>query len=113
MDITDFKTSRFNIVGDGTRLKGELHLVGRSSISGEVDGHLFAAEGSQLILGKTSRVMGVLKGHDVEIHGTFQGELHATGTLVLRPGSETSGTIHAAKLVVYPGAVMNSETNAG
>jgi cytoskeletal protein CcmA (bactofilin family) len=113
MDITDFKTARFNIVGDGTKLKGVLHLSGRSSISGEIDGELYAAEGSQLILEKTSRVVGKLFGHDVEIHGHFQGELHATGTLTLRPGSDTSGLIHAARLVVYPGALMNSETSAG
>jgi cytoskeletal protein CcmA (bactofilin family) len=113
MDITDFKTSRFNIVGDGSRLQGILHLAGRSSISGEVEGELHAAEGSQLILEKTSRVQGKLFGHDVEIHGHFQGELHATGTLTLRPGSDTSGVIHAARLVVYPGALLNSDTSAG
>ncbi len=113
MDITDFKTARFNIVGDGTKLKGEVHLAGRSSISGEIEGQLYAAEGSQLILEKTSRVAGVLKGHDIEIHGHFQGELHASGTLTLRPGSDTSGMIHAAKIVVYPGALLNSETSAG
>lgn len=113
MDIEDFKAARFNIVGVGSRLKGELFLTGRSSVSGEIQGHLKASEGSHIILEKTSRVEGSIDAHDVEIHGYFKGDLQASGTLSLRPGSSVQGQIKAARLVVYPGAQLNTETEAG
>ncbi len=113
MDINDFKTSRFNIVGDGSSIKGELHLCGQSSIAGHVEGRILAAEGSRLVIEKTSVIVGEIHGHDVEVHGRFEGELKTLGTLTLKPGCIVSGTIKANRLVVYPGAVLNSETTAG
>jgi cytoskeletal protein CcmA (bactofilin family) len=113
MDIEDFKTTRFNILGHGTRIKGELHFFGRSSVSGEIEGELVALEGSYLILEKTANVKGEISAFDVEIHGIFEGTITARGTLSLKPGSTVSGKIKATHLVVYPGAQLNSECESG
>ncbi len=113
MDIEDFKTTRFNVFGQGTRIKGELHFFGRSSVSGEVEGKLIALEGSYLILEKTANIKGEIHAFDVEIHGVFEGTIIVRGTLSLKPGSIVSGKIKAAHLVVYPGAQLNSECESG
>lgn len=113
MDIEDFKTTRFSVLGAGTKLVGELHFSGRTAISGEVEGHLVALPGAQLILEKTAHVRGSITGHDVEIHGTFDGTLRATGTLSLKPNCQVSGEVVAGHLVIYPGAQLNSECAAG
>lgn len=113
MDIEDFKTTRFNVLGQGTRIKGEFHFSGRSSISGEVQGELIALEGSHLILEKTAQVSGEIQAYDVEVHGVFDGKINARGTLSLKPGSIVSGQIKAAHLVIYPGAQLNSECESG
>jgi cytoskeletal protein CcmA (bactofilin family) len=113
MDISDFKTSRFNIIGGQSRMKGELYLSGPSTLSGEIEGEIHASSDSQLVIEKTARVTGLIRGHDVEIHGHFEGHLEASGTLILRPGSLTQGIVKANKLVIYPGATLDGETAAG
>ena len=113
MDIQDFKTARFNIVGFGSKLKGEMHLSGRSSLSGEFEGEIIASEGADLIIEKTAQVMGSIKAYNVEIHGQFKGEIVAMGTLSIRPGSLVTGQLRAQRLVIYPGAHVDSETAAG
>jgi len=113
MDIEDFKTTRFNVLGQGTRIKGEFHFSGRSSVSGEIEGQLIALEGSYLIIEKTAHVRGDIQAFDVEVHGIFDGKINARGTLSLKPGSVVSGQIKAANLVIYPGAQLNSECESG
>lgn len=113
MDIQDFKMARFNIVGFGSRLKGEMHLSGRSSLSGEFEGEIIAHDGADLIIEKTAKVEGSIKAFNVEIHGQFKGSIEAEGTLSIRPGSHVTGQLRAQRLVIYPGAHVNSETAAG
>ncbi|MBY0515770.1 MAG: polymer-forming cytoskeletal protein [Bacteriovoracaceae bacterium] len=113
MNIEDFKTSHFNIVGFGSKLNGEIHFEGRSSVGGDIKGQIIAAEKSLLIIEKTANVEGKIQGHDIEIHGTFKGELEAHGLLSLRPGCHVEGTLKAERIVIYPGAQINSETAAG
>lgn len=113
MDIQDFKTTRFNVFGAGTKISGELYLEGATTLCGHVEGTLVAAPGTQLTLDRTSRVSGNVHGHDIEIHGRFHGEIHCTGTLSLRAGCHFSGKIQAGKLVIYPGAQVEMEAAAG
>lgn len=113
MDIQDFKTARFNVVGFGSKLKGEMQLMGRSSLSGEFEGVIIAHEGADLIIEKTAKVEGNIKAFNVEIHGQFMGSIEAEGTLSIRPGSQVTGQLRAQRLVIYPGAHVNSETAAG
>mgnify|MGYP003390300722 CR=1 FL=1 len=110
MDIEDFKTTRFNIVGANSKISGELHLDGPTTICGSMNGTIHTT--SRLVLDRNSNMLGTIKGHDVEITGRFQGEIQCTGTLSLRAGSEVTGIINAAKLVIYPGATVDMEGSA-
>lgn len=110
MDIEDFKSTRFNVIGASSKLVGELHLDGPTTICGSVEGTIVTS--SRLLLDRQSTMFGTIKGHDIEITGRFQGEIQCTGTLSLRAGSEVTGTIHAARLVIYPGAVVDMEGSA-
>lgn len=113
MDIQDFKTTRFNIVGLGTKLTGELHLSGMSSISGEVRGDVFGEADALIVVERTGSVTGSLTATQVEIQGHFEGKLRVSGTLTIKAGSRVRGEISAGQLVIYPGASVDSECNAG
>ncbi len=113
MDITDFKTVRFNVLGSGSRLKGEFHLEGPTTLAGEVEGVIHAPAGARLVLERGSRMKGDIHGDEVEIHGVFEGAVSCTGTLALRAGCEFTGKVKAGKLVVYPGASVDMESDAG
>jgi cytoskeletal protein CcmA (bactofilin family) len=113
MNIEDFKASRFNIIGKKTKLKGEIELDGKTSISGEIVGNIFASEGSDIVIEKSGRIHGNIQAFNVEIKGQVEGEIHARGTLSIKAGSQVSGIIQAERLVIYPGAQVNSKADAG
>lgn len=110
MDIQDFKTTRFNVIGAQSKLTGELHFEGPTTICGQVNGTLVSV--ARLVLDRQSDMLGVIRGHDVEISGSFSGEIHCTGTLSIKAGSKVEGKLHAAKLVIYPGAVVDIQGSA-
>lgn len=113
MDINDFKSSRFNIIGLSSRIDGDLHLSGRSSIEGHVKGNIYCEDESMLIIEKNAVILGNVNAFNIEVFGKVIGELHAKGTLSLRPGSVVEGTIKSERLVVYPGALVNTKADAG
>lgn len=108
MDIQDFKKTRFNVLGVNSKMTGEIHFDGPTTLCGEMQGTIFTT--SRLVLDRNSRMVGTIRGHDVEITGHFEGEIECTGTLALKAGSEVSARIKATNLVVYPGAVVNMDT---
>lgn len=110
MDIENFKTTLFNIIGASSKITGDLILSGPTTICGEVEGIITTT--SRLVLDRNSRVTGIIHGHDVEVTGFFKGEIVCTGTLSLKAGSEVAGIIKASKLVIYPGAVVDMEGSA-
>lgn len=110
MNIENFKTTLFNIIGASSKITGDLLLSGPTTICGEVEGLISTS--SRLVLDRNSKMIGTINGHDVEITGFFKGEIYCTGTLSLRAGSEVAGTIKANKLVIYPGAVVDMEGSA-
>lgn len=107
MEIENFKHTLFNVLGKGTRLMGEIQLSGPTTLAGEVNGVVRGTD--KIVIARTARVEGEIHAHDVEIHGFFSGEVHCSGTLSLRAGSEVSGVLKAVNLVIYPGSVVNME----
>ncbi|MEI8347765.1 MAG: polymer-forming cytoskeletal protein [Pseudomonadota bacterium] len=47
--------------------------------------------------------------HNVEIHGHFDGILHASGKITVYPPAQLSGKVKYKDLVVYPGSVLDIE----
>ncbi len=113
MDISDFKSSRFNIIGLSSQIKGDLHLSGRSSIEGSVVGNIFSDDESIVIIEKNAVITGNVNAFNIEVFGKVIGELNARGTLSIRPGSQVEGTIKSERLVIYPGALVNTKADAG
>ncbi len=113
MDISDFKSSRYNIIGLSSHIKGELHLSGRTSIEGQVEGNIFSDDDSMLIIEKNATITGNINAFNIEVFGKVIGELNAKGTLSIRPGSQVEGTIKSERLVIYPGALVNTKADAG
>jgi cytoskeletal protein CcmA (bactofilin family) len=60
-----------------------------------------AREGSASVIGRDLRLEGALRGTtDLEIWGSFEGELSIDGLVWLRPGSRFTGELRASDLVV-------------
>ncbi len=70
------------------------------------------ASADSTIIGRGTRVRGrVTGGHDVRIEGHLEGELEATGEVVVEQGGTVGATIHARRVVVR-GAVKGDLNGA-
>lgn len=109
MNHINLKDQDFVFFGFKSKLKGSFQLQGISHIAGEVEGEIIMEDQKLLTLEPTSIVNGKIFCHDVEIFGTFIGEIEATGKVSVFPSAYIQGSINSNSLSIHPGAQLNME----
>jgi cytoskeletal protein CcmA (bactofilin family) len=112
MNDTDFKNFNFNMLGLNSLFKGEIYLLGDSIITSQIIGNIKVNGIGKLILERGSKVEGKIEGNDIEIFGEVTGEIFASGTVTIRASAVVTGKINVKKLVIYPGAIVESECSS-
>ncbi len=100
-----------SLVGEGTRLKGELRFRDGLRIDGEVHGDV-VAEGdgpSLLVISENARVHGKVKAGHVIINGEVVGPVEADELLELQPQARIVGDVRYELLEMHPGALLEGE----
>ena len=103
------------IVGDGTRVAGQVSVKGTIRIDGIVEGDVHA---DWVIVGETGKILGNTRSRGVVVGGSVEGNIEATETVELMGKASMTGEIHAPKLSISEGAVfdgrsrMKSETGS-
>ena len=103
----DIKKMDFSFFGKGANLKGIFSLVGTTHLSAHLDGEVIVRDGGRFIIEDEGCLEGTLRGHDVDIFGTFEGTLKASGRVVIHSTAQVSGDIVAKGLVVKPNSQVN------
>jgi len=94
-----------NLIGQGTKIEGELVSEGTIRIEGEINGYLESK--SRIIIGKTGIVKGDIVCESIDISGQVVGTLQVKDILFLKETGIVDGEISTQKLVVETGAVFN------
>ncbi|MGD1976585.1 MAG: polymer-forming cytoskeletal protein [Gammaproteobacteria bacterium] len=95
------------IVGRGTEFRGEIlgdsHLLVMGIIRGEsgLECSVTLAEGATWV--------GSLRGIDLVIAGTVEGDIIATDRVEIRPPARIFGSVSAARIAIGEGAVIEGE----
>src|SRR5690606_11616385 len=105
----DFRDFHYNVLGSSSKVVGDLILCGDTIITSEIEGSIEIKDEGKLILERGSRVKGKVSAIDLEIFGTVEGEIHCTGLVSIRSSAHVSGTIKSGRLVIYPGAIVETE----
>ena len=74
-----------------------------------MDGELVVEGAWPLSIEQEARIKGIIKCADINIFGTFDGTIHATGRVTIHSSAIISGRIYANGLIVHPGSVLNIE----
>ena len=100
-----------SLVGEGTRLHGELHFQDGLRIDGEVHGDVMPdGEGrSLLVISEKARVFGKVKAAHVIINGEVNGPVEAGELLELQPKARIIGDVRYDLLEMHPGALIEGE----
>jgi cytoskeletal protein CcmA (bactofilin family) len=103
----DIVQQNFSIIGTESSLNGKFALKGESRIFAHLQGEITMVDQALLTLERSSVVTGKIECHDIEISGSFNGEINATGSMTIHPSARVEGQITSLNLMIAPGAVVN------
>ncbi len=95
----------FNIIGNGTNIKGDINASGDIRIDGSVVGNLTSA--GKLIIGEQGYIEGETSVKIADISGSYKGKLSASDLVILRATSKFDGDLFTKKIVIEEGSVFN------
>jgi cytoskeletal protein CcmA (bactofilin family) len=100
----EIQETAINIVGEGTRIEGEVLFDRITRVHGVLVGKVRAKEGSTLILGETAVVEGDVDADTLVIDGYVQGDVSARKRVVISRTGRVIGDIHSPSVRVEFGA---------
>ena len=109
MEVSDFKTLNFSVLGQDSTLSGDFKFRGDILLGSKLSGSLTMLDEGKVIIERNSIVDAEISCHDIEIFGQFTGKINASGTLSVRSSAKISGEIRANKMSIFPGAQINME----
>ncbi|TCK19258.1 cytoskeletal protein CcmA (bactofilin family) [Thiogranum longum] len=97
------------IIGQHTRLKGNIHFSGGLHIDGRVEGNIIAESGSGAVL--TVSEQGAIEG-DVQVpnlvlNGAVVGDVHVSGRVELASHARVTGNLYYCLIEMAMGAEVN------
>jgi cytoskeletal protein CcmA (bactofilin family) len=95
------------IVGDGTRVAGQVSAKGTIRIDGILEGDVDA---DWVVVGETGKILGNIRSRGVVVGGSVAGNIEAAETVELMRGAKMTGEIHAPRLSVSEGAFFDGRS---
>jgi cytoskeletal protein CcmA (bactofilin family) len=106
-DYINLQEQDFSFFGKGSRLKGNFSLSGSTHISSFIEGEIIMENEADLLIEKNGTIKGKVHCHNIEIYGSYEGIVKATGKVTLFPSAHVQGRVEAKELRIFPGAILN------
>lgn len=99
------------LIGDNTRIKGDLRFEGGCHIDGVVDGSVIADKDPDafLSISEDGFIDGSVRVPRVELNGKVQGDVFAGERVELGPTAKVNGNVHYELLEMAAGAEINGK----
>lgn len=102
MDDTSRMGDLNTIIGKGTVIDGTIRVQSSLRLDGKVNGNVLTTE--SLIVGKDGEIEGEIRVKNAVIGGHVNGQIFASGKVVLEARSFVTGEVKTAKLAINDGA---------
>ncbi|MEY2924382.1 MAG: hypothetical protein RLZZ337_930 [Bacteroidota bacterium] len=103
--------SAINVIGDGTKIVGDLKSNGDLRIDGTVEGNISTQ--AKCVLGASGIITGNISAKSCDISGVVNGNLAVSELLLIKSTGKINGDIRTAKLVVENGGEFNGGCTMG
>jgi cytoskeletal protein CcmA (bactofilin family) len=103
--------SVINIIGNGTKINGDITSNGDVRIDGQLKGNITIS--GRLVLGASATIEGDVQAANAEIMGEIKGKVSIAETLSLKATAKILGDIVTAKLAIESGANFTGTCNMG
>jgi len=99
------------LVGDGTRIEGDLRFEGGCHIDGVVHGNVVADRDPEafLSISEDGRVEGSVRVPRLSLNGTVQGDVFASERVEIGPTARVVGNVHYELIEMVAGAEINGQ----
>ena len=95
-------------IGSGVTAKGVLHVPGKASVHGTVEGELTADE---VIVGETGQFNGKLSARRVDVMGKLGQVINCQETLVIRQTGKVKGRLEYSEIEIEKGGEFVGQLN--
>lgn len=95
-------TKGVNLLGEGTRITGDINAAGDIRIDGQLKGDLNTT--ARVVIGPNGSVEGQVKCTFAEVIGSLKGDIQANETLTLRSTARIIGNLTVGRLIIESGA---------
>ena len=103
--------SSVNLIGNGTKIVGDITSAGDVRIDGYLTGNIIIA--GKFVLGPNGLVEGNITSVNADLSGEIKGTVTVSDTISLKSTARINGDILTAKLVIEPGALFTGTCNMG
>jgi len=99
------------LIGNGIEFRGDLTFHSGLHVDGHVIGNIQSKPGvpARLTLSKDGVIDGNVTTSDAEINGTINGDVHASGSVIMHPNSHVSGNVYYEAIEIRRGACINGK----
>ncbi len=104
-------SQQINILGEGTKIKGDIISSGDIRIDGEMVGNLTTK--GKLVIGPKGKIDGQVQAANVEVSGFIKGKVTVNELLTMKASAKIEGDLVAGKLAVEPGAIFSGSCSMG
>ena len=91
-----------SIIGEKAKFKGEMTSSGAISVNGEFEGKLIAR--GEVIIGRSSKVVGSVSGGSVVVSGRVDGNIMASQSLEITKSGRVNGDLVGGKIIIEEGS---------
>jgi cytoskeletal protein CcmA (bactofilin family) len=94
-----------SVTGQSAKLRGKFDITDSVHVECEIGGELNV--GGQLVIGERGAVNATVRTVDAIIHGLYEGDMVATGTIEISITGKVTGNIETDSLVIAKGGFFN------
>lgn len=98
------------LVGQNTKIVGDLHFEGGLHVDGRIEGNVFARDaGSRLSISERGQVEGEVRVPEVMLNGAVKGDVYASERIELGVKARVEGNVYYNLIRMEAGATVNGK----
>lgn len=98
------------LIGQSTRLKGDMTFNGMMHLDGRVEGSIIAEnDNDTLTISENGAVKGTIKAGNLVINGSIDGDITASGKIEVLSQARISGNIYYVNIEMETGSQVNGQ----
>jgi cytoskeletal protein CcmA (bactofilin family) len=101
----DIESPILTVMGKDAKLEGKIETEGSIQIECEVSGEMKVRR--KLVIAQSGSVRADVQTADVTIHGEYEGNMVATGSVEITPTGRVDGNIETNSIIISKGGMFN------